>query len=88
MYVPTFRFLVLQPYPNASLVGVGEAEWAFKTTFNVTERELASQNVDLVFDGLDTFANIALVRISHQREKCPLIILINNRTAVLSLSAS
>ncbi|KAF8812399.1 glycoside hydrolase family 2 protein [Phlegmacium glaucopus] len=39
---------------------VGEAEWAFKTTFNVTEKELASQNVDLVFDGLDTFANVTL----------------------------
>jgi beta-mannosidase len=39
---------------------VGEAEWAFKTSFNVTEKELASQNVDLVFDGLDTFAKVEL----------------------------
>ncbi|KAF9534884.1 beta-mannosidase [Crepidotus variabilis] len=39
---------------------VGEAEWAFKTTIKVTEAELSAPNVDLVFDGLDTFATISL----------------------------
>ncbi|KAF8165386.1 glycoside hydrolase family 2 protein [Crassisporium funariophilum] len=39
---------------------VGEAEWAFKTTFEVTESELKAGNVDLVFDGLDTFASVKL----------------------------
>lgn len=39
---------------------VGEAEWAFKTTFTVSERELTSPSLDLVFDGLDTFAAIDL----------------------------
>lgn len=39
---------------------VGEAEWAFKITFNITEKELALRNVDLVFDGLDTFAKVTL----------------------------
>jgi len=48
---------------------VGEAEWAFKTSFNVTEKELASQNVNLVFDGLDTFANVRLVRIPLNRQE-------------------
>ena len=44
-------------------IGVGEAEWAFKITFNITEKESALRNVDLVFDGLDTFAKVTLVRI-------------------------
>jgi len=44
-----------------SSLGVGEAEWAFKTTFDVTD-ELLAPNVDLVFDGLDTFAAVKLVR--------------------------
>lgn len=64
MYVTFWLLRVLQPY---NVLGVGEAEWAFKTSFNVTEKELASQNVDLIFDGLDTFANVKLVRIRHCR---------------------
>ncbi|KNZ79844.1 putative beta-mannosidase B [Termitomyces sp. J132] len=39
---------------------VGEAEWAFKSTFTVTEEELRSSNADLVFEGLDTFAKVDL----------------------------
>ncbi|TFK43576.1 glycoside hydrolase family 2 protein [Crucibulum laeve] len=39
---------------------IGEAEWAFKTTFNVAEEELSAGNVDLVFEGLDTFATVLL----------------------------
>jgi hypothetical protein len=42
--------------------GIGEAEWAFKSTFNVHENILASSNVDLVFEGLDTYCTITLVR--------------------------
>ncbi|KAG8894478.1 hypothetical protein FRC01_012935, partial [Tulasnella sp. 417] len=40
--------------------GLGEAVWAFKTTFDVTEKELAEPNVDLVFEGLDTNAIVEL----------------------------
>jgi len=47
-----------------SFLGVGEAEWAFKTTFDVTD-ELLAPNVDLVFDGLDTFAAVKLVRLTY-----------------------
>ena len=43
-------------------VGVGEAEWAFKTTFTATAAEVTAENVDLVFEGLDTFATVELVR--------------------------
>lgn len=37
---------------------IGESEWAFKSHFDMTEDELEFPNVDLVFDGLDTFASI------------------------------
>lgn len=39
---------------------IGESEWAFKSTFTVTEEELRASHADLVFDGLDTFARIDL----------------------------
>ncbi|KAI0723105.1 glycoside hydrolase family 2 protein [Earliella scabrosa] len=39
---------------------IGEVEWAFRTTFSASEAEIASENVDLVFDGLDTFAVVEL----------------------------
>ena len=41
--------------------GVGESAWTFKNIFTVTEEELAAPNVDLVFEGIDTFAVITLV---------------------------
>lgn len=42
-------------------IGIGEAEWAFKTDIAVTDEELAASAADLVFDGLDTFATVSLV---------------------------
>ncbi|KAJ6614286.1 glycoside hydrolase family 2 protein [Mycena sp. CBHHK59/15] len=39
---------------------VGEAQWAFKTTFNISDEELKKPNADLVFDGVDTFASVVL----------------------------
>ncbi|KAG8949951.1 hypothetical protein FRC00_007912, partial [Tulasnella sp. 408] len=39
---------------------LGEAAWAFKTTFDVTQKELTEPNVDLVFEGLDTNAVVEL----------------------------
>ncbi|EIW82049.1 glycoside hydrolase family 2 protein [Coniophora puteana RWD-64-598 SS2] len=39
---------------------VGETEWAFKNSFKVTEEELSASNVDLVFEGLDTYATVKL----------------------------
>ena len=45
-------------------IGVGEADWVFKTTFSVTDAEHALPNIDLVFDGLDTYATVKLVSFS------------------------
>ncbi|KAI9574617.1 glycoside hydrolase family 2 protein [Boletus coccyginus] len=39
---------------------VGEADWAFKNTFTVTEEDFTAANADLIFEGLDTFASITL----------------------------
>jgi predicted nucleic acid binding AN1-type Zn finger protein len=38
--------------------GVGEADWAFMTTFDCTEDILSGPNVDLVFDGLDILPSL------------------------------
>ena len=37
--------------------------WTFKTMFSASQSEVSAQNVDLVFDGLDTFATVTLVSI-------------------------
>lgn len=44
-----------------TVIGVGEADWAFKTTFKVTKEQLAEPHADLLFEGLDTFCDISLV---------------------------
>ncbi|KAF8897495.1 glycoside hydrolase family 2 protein [Infundibulicybe gibba] len=43
-----------------SILGIGESKWAFKTTFTASSEDVNAPNVDLVFDGIDTFASIAL----------------------------
>lgn len=35
-------------------------DWDYKTTFKVSEEEFKNQNIDLVFDGLDTYATVFL----------------------------
>ena len=44
------------------LAGIGEADWEFSTTFDASGDELNAREADLVFDGLDTFATVTLVR--------------------------
>ena len=44
------------------MLGVGEKEWAFKTTFTASDEDLKAPNADIVFDGLDTYATATLVR--------------------------
>src|SRR5699024_2910720 len=36
---------------------VGKKEWTYRTTFKIKQQELDNSNIDLVFDGLDTFAD-------------------------------
>ena len=39
---------------------VGEKDWIYRTTFNVDKELAEGEKVDLVFEGLDTFADIYL----------------------------
>jgi len=39
---------------------IGKTDWEYRTTFNVTPQTLQSQNVALVFEGLDTYAQVFL----------------------------
>lgn len=55
--------LVPDPYwrdDEAKIQWVGLADWQYRMQFDVDTATLARQHVDLVFDGLDTFADVAL----------------------------
>src|SRR4030095_4392738 len=39
---------------------IGKTEWEYQTTFNITPEILRRANIDLVFEGLDTYANVFL----------------------------
>src|SRR5258705_5268883 len=39
---------------------IGKTDWEYETTFSVTPGILARDNIDLVFEGLDTYANVFL----------------------------
>jgi len=39
---------------------IGKTDWEYQTTFNITPEILARDNIDLVFEGLDTYANVFL----------------------------
>ena len=49
---------------TATFVGVGEKEWAFRITFATSSDDLQAPDADLVFDGLDTFVTVTLVRLN------------------------
>jgi beta-mannosidase len=44
--------------------GIQEADWTFKTTFEVTSYQLDEACADLIFEGLDTYCDISLVRVT------------------------
>jgi beta-mannosidase len=39
---------------------IGESDWEYQTTFDIDSAALAHEHLDLVFDGLDTFAEVTL----------------------------
>jgi beta-mannosidase len=57
------RRLVPEPYWRDSepkIQWVGLSDWVYRTRFNVDAATLARRHADLVFDGLDTFADVYL----------------------------
>ncbi len=55
--------LIPDPYyrdNEAKLQWIGDADWEYRTTLNVTAATLGHQHLDLVFDGLDTYAEVSL----------------------------
>ena len=39
---------------------IEEKDWIYSATFSVSKEELGNQNIELIFDGLDTFAEVYL----------------------------
>ncbi|MDR3625708.1 MAG: hypothetical protein P4L45_02690 [Ignavibacteriaceae bacterium] len=39
---------------------IGKTDWDYKTTFNVPDNLLENKNIELIFDGLDTYADVYL----------------------------
>ena len=55
--------LVADPFVRdneAAIQWVGLSDWVYRTTFTVDEATLARRHAELVFDGLDTFAEVYL----------------------------
>ncbi len=55
--------IVPDPYKGlneAKIQWVGLTDWQYRTTLTMTSDQLARDHVDLVFDGLDTFAEVRL----------------------------
>jgi beta-mannosidase len=55
--------IVPDPYKGlneAKIQWVGLTDWQYRTTLRMTAEQLARDHVDLVFDGLDTFAEVRL----------------------------
>ncbi|MCL1633712.1 glycoside hydrolase family 2 protein [Luteimonas sp. SX5] len=55
--------LIADPYagaPEAGLQWIGLAEWEYRTEFDVDQATLGRKHAELVFEGLDTFADVHL----------------------------
>src|SRR4030081_3223429 len=39
---------------------IGKTDWEYQTSFNITPETFARKNLELVFEGLDTYANVFL----------------------------
>lgn len=45
---------------ESKLQWIDKADWEYKTVFNVNEQTFTKKNIELVFDGLDTYADVYL----------------------------
>ncbi len=45
---------------ESRLQWIGESDWEYQTTFELDSATLSHEHLDLVFDGLDTFAEVSL----------------------------
>jgi beta-mannosidase len=55
--------LIPDPYyrdNESKLQWIGEQDWQYKTKFDVDAKTLGNQNAELVFDGIDTYADVYL----------------------------
>lgn len=64
MVFVTFAEMVTESY-----TGIGESDWAFRTSFELDKNDFSASHADLVFDGLDTFAIVELVSAFGQSNK-------------------
>jgi len=39
---------------------IGKTDWEYTTTFDITPNILARENIQIVFEGLDTYANVSV----------------------------
>lgn len=62
--------IIVWMFVEGLALGIGEVPWAFKSKFSASQSEVSAQNVDLVFDGLDTFATVTLVSIVSHCQRC------------------
>jgi beta-mannosidase len=55
--------LIPDPYfrdNETKLQWIDKADWEYKTVFNIDDETFAKQSIQLVFDGLDTYADVYL----------------------------
>ncbi|MBK8521141.1 MAG: hypothetical protein IPL54_09740 [Chitinophagaceae bacterium] len=55
--------LIPDPYfrdNESKLQWIDKADWEYKTVFNVDDQTFIKKNIELVFDGLDTYADVFL----------------------------
>jgi len=55
--------LIPDPYyrdNESKLLWIDKADWEYKTVFEVDKETLSKKNIELVFDGLDTYADVYL----------------------------
>ena len=55
--------LIPDPYyrdNESKLQWIGETDWQYKTVFDIREDEFSAKKIELIFEGLDTYADVYL----------------------------